>query len=226
LVSSGGLLLVSPFLKITGTPLLKPSVVTNYEIGWDHVMPGPHILFRASAFYQDSEDILALVGGLIPTPNGPYDTPSNIGGSKATGLEFELKGMLLKNYRWGVNYRLERISDHFMPNAVNGAAYVDYDDTTPAHLVKANLGWVNRKWEMDGYLQYHSNGNGLLPTATGVTTYTPVAGFVSLDGRIAYNLTDRMTWSVAGQNLTHASQPQTAGPAVERRVLGTMSFHF
>jgi outer membrane receptor for ferrienterochelin and colicins len=223
---SGAFLVVTPFFKTSGSPLLKPSVLTNYEIGWDHVMAGPHILFRASAFDQDGEDILALGGGHLPTPNGPYALPSNIGSSDAIGLELGLKGTLWENFRWAVNYRPEWVSDHFTPNAVGGAAYVDYDDTTPVHLVKANLGWANRKWEMDGYLQYHSGGNGLLPVATGGATYTPIAGFVSLDGRVAYNLTDRMTWSVSGQNLTHASQLQTAGPAVERRVLGTMSIHF
>jgi iron complex outermembrane receptor protein len=223
---NGAFLVVTPFLKITGSPLLKPSVVTNYEIGWDHVLPNHHVMFRASAFAQDSEDILALGGGYIPTPNGPYLLPSNIGSSEAIGLELELKGTVPHNYRWGVNYRPEWIFDHFISTALNGAAYVDYDDTTPVHLVKANLGWANGKWAMDGYLQYHSGGNGLLPTATGVTTYTPVAGFVSLDGRIAYNLSERLTWSASGQNLTHASQLQTAGPAVERRVLGTMSFNF
>jgi outer membrane receptor for ferrienterochelin and colicins len=117
-------------------------------------------------------------------------------------------------------------TDHFIATALNGAAYVDYDDTTPVHLVKANLGWANGKWAMDGYLQYHSRGGDLLPTATGVTTDTPVAGFVSVDGQIGYKLSERWTWSASGQNLTHASQLQTAGPAVERRVLGTMTFNF
>jgi hypothetical protein len=91
--------------------------------------------------------------------------------------------------------------------------------------VKANLGWANRKWEIDGYLQYHSSTNGLQPTAT-AATLTPIAGFVAMDGRIAYNISNRMTWSVSGQNLGHASQIQTSGPAVERRVLGTLSVHF
>ncbi|HTF64280.1 MAG TPA: hypothetical protein VK638_16475, partial [Edaphobacter sp.] len=49
---------------------------------------------------------------------------------------------------------------------------------------------------------------------------------LSVDGRVAYNFTNRFTWSIAGQNLTHASQVQTSGPAVERRVLGTISFNF
>jgi outer membrane receptor for ferrienterochelin and colicins len=226
LSNDGGFFLVSPFLKITGSPLLRPSAVTNYEIGWVHVLAKHHVRFRATAFHQNSEDILALGGGYIPTPKGPYLLPSNIGSSKASGLELELKGTFPHNYRWGVNYRPERVSDHFIAAALDGAAYVDYDDTTPFHLAKANLGWTNGKWTMDGYLQYHSGGNGLVPTATGVTTYTPVADFVSVDGQITYNLSERLTWSASGQNLTHASQAQTAGPAVERRVLGTMSFNF
>ena len=61
--------------------------------------------------------------------------------------------------------------------------------------------------------------------ANASTTLVPVTGFVSLDARIAYNETNWLTWSVAGQNLTHASQIQTGGPAVERRVLGSMTFN-
>ena len=111
--------------------------------------------------------------------------------------------------------------------AQNAAADVDYQHTTPVHLLKANLGWATNKWEIDGYLHYQSAAFGIQPTnATIGTALTPVAGFVSLDGRLAYNLTNRLTWSASGQNLTHARQIQTAGPAVERRVLGTMSFNF
>jgi iron complex outermembrane receptor protein len=222
---SGGFLVLSPFIKDTGTPFLEPSVVNNYEIGWDHVLPGPNILFRASVFDQDSFKLLAVGGGFIPTPGGPYFTPSNVGSSEATGLELELKGTLSKNYRWGVNYRPEWISDNFVPSAQNGAAYVDYQHTTPLHLVKANLGWASGRWEMDGYLHYQSSAHGLQPTPTSAAL-TPVAGFVSMDGRVAYNLTDRVTWAISGQNLTHASQVQTSGPAVERRVLGTISIAF
>ena len=43
--------------------------------------------------------------------------------------------------------------------------------------------------------------------------------------RVAYKLNSRFTWAVSGQNLAHASQIQTSGPAVERRVLGTVIFN-
>jgi outer membrane receptor for ferrienterochelin and colicins len=225
---SGAYLISDPPFLFTGSPLIKPSAVTNYEIGWDHVMPGQHLLFRASAFRQRSDNIMSLEGGQsIPGPDGSYFVTSNIGSSDASGMELGLKETLREYFRWGVSYRPEWISDHFLPLAQNAAADVDYQHTTPVHLLKANLGWATNKWEIDGYLHYQSSAFGIQPTnATIGTALTPVAGFVSLDGRLAYNLTNRLTWSASGQNLTHASQIQTAGPAVERRVLGTMSFNF
>jgi hypothetical protein len=96
------------------------------------------------AFDQDSFDLIASEGGLLPSPGGPFTTPSsNIGSSDATGLEFGLSGTLPQNYRWGVNYRPEWISDHFTPNYLVATEDVDFDSTTPVHLVKANLGWAN-----------------------------------------------------------------------------------
>jgi len=224
--TGGAYLVVSPSYNFTGSPLVEPSAVINYEIGWDHVIAGPQVLLRASAFHQHSNNLLALEGEFIQTSGAIYELPSDIGSSDADGVELGLKGTLRKQYRWGVNYRPEAISDHFVPSAQNGALAVDFQHTTPHHLLNANLGWTNGKWEMDGYLKYQSATHGLQPTPEDETTLTPIAGFASLDGRVAYKITNRMKWDISGQNLSHASQIQTSGPAVERRVLGTMSFQF
>jgi outer membrane receptor for ferrienterochelin and colicins len=227
LFMSGAFLLVTPIVRVAGTPQLQPTVVTNYELGWDHALSNPHLLlFRASAFYQESDDVLALIGGVVPTPLGPYMFPSNVGKSYAVGLELQLKGNFLRNYRWAANYRPEQIRDHFVPGARNGADYVDYQHTIPLHLLKGSLGWANKKWELDGYLQYQSTAHGIQATPAYSTQLIPIAAFASVDARVGYQLTERWTWAVSGQNLTHASQIQTGGPAVERRVLGTMSFRF
>ncbi len=224
LVDSGGLLLVGPQINISGSPFIKPMVVNNYEIGWDHVIDGSHLLLRGSVFHQHSQDIRSAIGGFILAPGGPYILPSNIGDSDANGFELGIRSALLKNYRWSVDYCPEWITDHFAPYAQKGAAFIDYQHTTPVHLVKANLGWANRRWELDGYLHYQTASFGIRDGTPNILI--PIPGFVSLDGRVAYNFTNRLTWSVSGQNLTHASQVQTTGPAVERRVLGEMSFHF
>jgi outer membrane receptor for ferrienterochelin and colicins len=225
LVESGALMLVSPFLNFIGTPGLAPADTTNYEIGWDHAIAASHILLRASAFHQHNYDLAAFSGGLIAIPGGPIVEPSNIGSSDANGIEIGLRSPLHQKVRWSVNYRPEQIYDHFVAAARTGAAETDYEHTTPRHQVKANLGWANSKWELDSYYQFESNNHGLQPGGLG-TVLVPVPEYLSVDARAAYNLTDWITWSVAGQNLTHASQVQTSGPAVERRVLGTISFNF
>jgi iron complex outermembrane receptor protein len=226
LVESGALLVVTPQFTFSGSPLLKPTVVTNYEIGWDHGFTRRQLKFSGAAFHQHNQDLIGMSGGFLNTSAGPYYLTSNVGDSDANGLDLELRGKLRTNYRWGLNYRPEWISDHLVPAAQNGVAYVDFEHTTPVELVKADVGWANAKWEIDGYLHYQSMTRALQPTARASTTLTSVAGFVSLDTRIAYNVANWLSWSVAGQNLTHASQLQTGGPAVERRVLGTMTFTF
>jgi outer membrane receptor for ferrienterochelin and colicins len=225
LVDNGARLLNLPGYNTSGTPYLNPTVVTNYEIALDRALAGQHLLFRGSAFHQHSADIRAITGGFIVGPAGPYSLPSNIGSSDANGLELGLRGRFQAHYRWSVDYRPELIRDHFVPSARNGADFSDYQHTTPAHLLKANLGWDNKACEFDGYLHYQSSASGIqvLGLAGGLA---PVAAFASVDARFACKAPSRLTWAVSGQNLTQANQQQTVGPAVERRVLGTISFHF
>ena len=225
LVDNGARLLNLQGYNTSGTPYLKPTVVTNYEIAMDRAPAGQHLLFRGSAFHQHSADIRAITGGLIIGPAGPYSLPSNIGSSNANGLELGLRGRFRDHYRWSVDYRPELIRDHFVPSAQNGADFSDYQHTTPVHLLKANLGWENKACEFDGYLHYQSSASGIqvLGFAGGLG---PVAAFASVDARFACKAPSRLTWAITGQNLTQASQQQTVGPAVERRVLGTIVFHF
>jgi outer membrane receptor for ferrienterochelin and colicins len=225
LVENGALLLNLVGYNITGTPFLKPTEVINFETGWDHALSAPHLVFRGSTFYQQSEDIRAYTGGLVQTTAGLYNLPLNIGSSDAYGVELGVKGGFLRDYRWSVDYRPEWIRDHFIPSAQNGADFTDYQRTTPVNLVKANLGWATKVWEVDSYLHYQSSSAGIQVLGIG-GGILPVARFTSMDARIAYKSPGRLTWSVSGQNLTHGSQHQTVGPAVERRVLGTLSFTF
>jgi outer membrane receptor for ferrienterochelin and colicins len=226
LVNNGAVILNIPGYNYTGSPLLQPTAVTNYEAAWVRVMAGPSLAFGGSAFHQKSDDIGSVSSGFIQTAGSDlYFLPANIGSSNANGLELGLRGTLRKNYRWRVDYRPEWIVDHFTPSAQNGTDFIDYEHTTPVHLVKANLGWANSRWEMDAYLHYQSASQGI-QTEGAVGGLVPVPGFVSMDARAAYKLRDRITWSVAGQNLTQGTQRQTVGPAVERRVLGTMTVTF
>jgi hypothetical protein len=54
----------------------------------------------------------------------------------------------------------------------------------------------------------------------------PVAEYVAVDARVAYQLDKQWTFAASGQDLAHAQQRQTAGPNVERQLMGSVTFNF
>jgi outer membrane receptor for ferrienterochelin and colicins len=223
----GAFLLTAPG-RVTGSPLINPTIVTNYELNWDRALPGINAQFRAAAFYQRSEDFTTVSAVVIPVVSGqPYRAAANVGNSSGLGLELALKGAFGPDWRWGANYRYENIADDFSASAIGGTRFIDFQHGTPKHVVKTNLGWARGRWEADVYLYYQSATDGLeaLPFAVG-TFLTPIGAYVSTDARVAYRLTDWATLSVSGQNLLQSPQKQTSGPAVERRVFATITVDF
>jgi iron complex outermembrane receptor protein len=196
--------------------------VTNYELAWDRDLPTIAAHLQISAFYQQTTNLISVAGNFIATPTSFYALSANIGSSHAQGLELSAKGVLGENWRWSFGYRAELVDDHFLPIAEGGADVVDYEHTTPKHLVKASLGWTSGSWEADTYLDYQSSTFGLRTTGF-ATALAPVGAYVSLDARVAYRLTDWATIAVSGQNLLQSPQQQTSGPAVERRIFATVS---
>ena len=225
LANAGALIINTPFFNLTGVPTLQPTVVSNYELAWDRSLPALSASLRASVFFQHSADVASGSGGAIFSPTGVYFTAANLGDSNAEGLELSARGVVGEAWRWSLSYRAEFVADDFVPSAAGGASVLDFMHTTPKHLVKASLGWSKGNWEVDAYAGYQSNTSGLQPGAT-KTVLVPVGAYVSLDGRLAYRLTDWATIAVSGQNLLQSSQRQTSGPDVERQVLATLSVNF
>ncbi|MGA7713041.1 MAG: TonB-dependent receptor [Rhizomicrobium sp.] len=222
LVESGALLINMPPLQVTGNPALKPTAVTNYELAWNHNLSTFDAQLQLSAFHQRTDDLTSVGGSFIATPVSFYATPANIGSSDANGMELNIKGLLDGGWRWSVSYRAEFVEDKFLPFAANGADLVDYEHSTPKHVVKGSLGWTEDSWEADVFLGYQSKTAGLWFLGTG-SMLVPVDAYTSLDGRVAYRITDWAMIAVSGQNLLQPSQRQTVGPAVERRLMATLS---
>ena len=233
LADTGALLFTSPFANATGNPKIDDIEATNYEIDWDRSLPRIGGQFHTAAFYQESENVISLLGETLPGSGPPpYSIPANIGNSIARGVEFSLRGMFGEAWRWGANYRFESITDFFIPSAQGGTSYVDFQHVTPKHVVKANLGWARGNWEIDTFLYYQSTTRGLarlpLPPGSFITGsfLTPVADYLSVDARIAYRVTDWATLAISGQNLAQSPQQQTSGPKVERRVFATLTVNY
>ena len=222
LVESGALLINTPYLQVTGDPALKPTAVTNYELAWNHNLATFDAQLQLSVFHQRTDDLTSVSGSFVATPVSFYATPANIGSSDANGLELNIKGILDAAWRWSVSYRAEFVRDRFLPFAVGGTDLVDYQHATPKHVVKGSLGWTQDAWEADLFVSYQSKTSGLWFAGPG-SMLVPVGAYTSLDGRVAYQITDWATIAVSGQNLLQPTQRQTVGPAVERRIMATLS---
>jgi outer membrane receptor for ferrienterochelin and colicins len=227
LVELGALVIQSPFLNLTGVPNLNPTDVKNYEMDWDRPISQLHAQFRGSVFYKETANIFDVSGAFILTSGVPYSVPANVGESYAHGFTVGLKGAVYDGWRWGLSYRFEEINDRLSSFAQDGKQFVDYEHTTPKHLIIANIGWARGRWEIDGYARYQSTTEGLRPAVGAAgTSLVPLPEYVALDGRIAYQLNKGWTFAASGQNLAHSQQRQTAGPDVERQLMGSATFKF
>lgn len=209
-----------------GNPALQPETTADYDLGWDHNVSAIAGQIRVSIFHQESRDLLNIIGARIPTVPIPTDVPVNAGRSIANGIELAVQGNMPESWRWGLSYRWENVSDTFPQGLSNLTTITDFEHTTPRHQVKANLGWADGPWEVDGYLTYQSRIFGFAPVTVPPATLIPVGAYAALDGRVAYKLTDNITLSLSGQNLTTAHQRQTPGPDVERRIFGGIQIGF
>ena len=225
LAKSGALLISTPYLQLTGIPTLQPTTVTNFELAWDHNLASLAAQLRASFFHQHSENLTSTGGGMISVPGGVYLTPSSVGDSDADGLEISVHGLMGRDWRWSLSYRAELVHDNFNSFSAAGGNFIDYEHTTPKHMAKANIGWTHGKWEADAYLGFQSDVMGLRATEAG-TTLVPVGAYVTVDGRVAYQLTDWATLAISGQNLLQSPQRQTGAADIERQVMATLNVHY
>ncbi len=228
LLNLGGLLLPLGFGYYgAGIPSLRPTVVTNYGLDLEHRIPPWSAMLRLRAFRQDTRAIVANFGGMN-FPLGILASPANIGNSETTGAELSLQGTIGEEWRWGISYSPQVISDNFEPGFNVANVFVDYEHTHPIHVVNANLGWSRGPWEADAYLRYESefqgiqNVNAFFPTGT----LSSIPDYVSLDARLAYRLSENLTLSISGQNLLNSPQRQTSAAAVERQVFVSVAADF
>jgi iron complex outermembrane receptor protein len=127
-----------------------------------------------------------------------------------------------------MSYKGQKIDDDFTPGFPVELTVTDFENTTPRHVVKANAGWAEGRWEVDGYLRYQSYFDGIVagPTGAGTGMLAPIPAHLAVDGRLAYNVSERVALALSGRNLTRPQQRQTSAPDVERAVFATFSMDF
>jgi iron complex outermembrane receptor protein len=227
LLNLGGLVLqFAPFAFAGGVPDLEPTVVDNLELSWVRKLSSIPAQLRISAFYGRTHDIAAFAGGSQPA-DGLFSIPANIGDSSTSGIEVSLNGTLHDAWRWGLSYQHQAVDDDFDPGLFVAVTFTDFENTTPRHTAKANLGWQQGPWQADVYGRYQSANTGIAgDPILFIGSLVSVPAYFAMDGRVSYTINDRWSFALSGQNLTEPEQRQTSAPAVERTVFATLSLDF
>lgn len=228
LFALGAIQFTRPFLAFTGNPTINPTVVTNYELDWDHKLPELKVNTRLAVFYQTNDALQTLSSAMLfPLPTGILLTTSgNVGSSDEFGVELSAKGEISGGWHWSVGYSPRLVWDHFLPNQPTVATGVDFQHTTPQHVVDVGAGWAGGNWEIDAAARFQSTFDGLLITPAATYTTLRVNSYLTVDTRVAYRISPNMTFSLIGNGITASTQRQTSIGTVNRRVLAMLQATF
>ena len=228
LIGFGALQFTAPPLFVSGVPTINPTVVTNYELDWDHRLPAINTVARAALFYQTNTSLQTITSGVIvPLELGfLFNGPGNVGNSDEFGIELSAKGTLPGGWHWNAGYSPRLVQDHFLPDQPPALTGVDFAHTTPRHVIDLGGGWSNETWEIDAAARFQSTFDGFVVSQEAIFTPTRVHAYLTVDARVAYKVTPAVTVSLVGRGITMSTQQQTAIGTVDRRVLAVLQATF
>jgi outer membrane receptor for ferrienterochelin and colicins len=220
-------------LSFIGNPNIEPARITNYEVDYDREISALQAGLRIATYYQKTSDLLVtpLNAPVVPQGGGLVAYAQNGGASEAHGAEIGLKGTVASGVRWSVNYAYIAITDRTTVHGIGGfTSALDYATGAPTSVVKFGVGYGKGRIEADlqGRWQSHFldyRGTVSVNQAPAITPF-PIGSYFAANARVGYHVTDQMILAVSGQNLTRSSQRQTAGPEVERRIMGSVVLQF
>ena len=197
-----------------GNPFLKPTIVENYGLSYEHAYSDVFSALKFSAYYERNNDLAAFITSAPRVVGGityALKAAQNVGNSEGLGGEIDLNGKH-DGYRWDASYSYQ--TSHNSPLV---AQILDYARSAPNHQFRLLLGYANDKWDLNLHAQYSTSTDMLRLTKVLERDYA--GAFYSLGGGVGYKLTDSITVSLAGTNLTRAVTNESAYPAVERQLL-------
>lgn len=218
-----------------GSPVIKPTLITNYETDYDHALPALNSKAQFSVFFQTSRDVIAPPGDaeanqiVDPVAGTVYGYSGNIGQSTAMGGEFNLKGADSTGWRWKLGYAFELIRDRLQVNQdpSNPDSSIDNKHGTPTSVIVANLGRTWNAWEIDASARWQSSFQEIAIGPSGASFQTdPIKSYLMADLRVGYAITENLTLATSGQQLNANKLTATSGTPLERRIIGSATLHF
>lgn len=230
---------------LVGNPALKPTIERNIQIGYGHDFRSVGLSLSGAVYRQDTRDINSLDFGSSAQDRSLTMLSGNIGSSHETGLEVTLGWRPTPALRFDGNYTFSDITDDkgggqsqggtrlygggdgggFPPPSSSQPNWTSGGASTPAHKVNLHAGWTAGRWDVDGYGHYVSQIYQQSFIGGGVSTER-IPGYVELDLRIAYRVCDGVQLAVTGTSVDLARHSEDSGPAVGRRIAGTLSVRY
>ncbi|MBW8735346.1 MAG: TonB-dependent receptor, partial [Asticcacaulis sp.] len=214
LIELGGIQLLVPLpvgaLAVMGNPDVRPSIVKNAEVSYDHSFKtfkiGVRLFDQSTTAVKGSASFTILFQQ--PTANTyPAISWANVSNSKMTGVELSASGNISPAIHWSGDYTATNIKD----TATGGDDLFErraaYGRLSPKNRANVNIGWAGGKWTVDAFVHQTGRFESVSPTTSLPGT---VPAYTSIAANVGYDLGHNMTLSVSGQNLG-GSQVQTLG---------------
>ncbi len=221
-----GLQIANNGVFVAGVPTLSPTSVWNLDFGYDRQLAAIQSDLTLDVFVQRNTKLSSIVfGGVVPSqPTTPLLLFGNIGSSDEAGIEIGLKGKSAGGLRWNAGYRLYGISQDITSGALPLAGS-NLTRGTPANEIILGGGYTVKKWEFDLNGRWQTSIEDYTATAAGAVP-VQIGNYVTLAGRIGYNLTSHITLAGSAEQFNLARIRETAGLLVERRFIASATVHF
>jgi iron complex outermembrane receptor protein len=210
----------------SGNPNIQPSVVMNYELGYDRSLAIISSVLQTSVFYQTDDEIINRLGGpKVVVPSRSAKIAGNVGTANEKGVEIGIKGSAESGLRWNASYSFESVTQDLIVN-VTGVATSPLllTNGTPQHVIIAGGGYTWGKLELDAQVRWQSRYEDFNAALTNPVVMIP--DFITSTARIGYRLTDNLTLALSGSQLGQNRLIEATGPAIERRIIASATLKF
>jgi iron complex outermembrane receptor protein len=211
--------------RLLGSPSIVPTSVWNAELAYDRGLPSLDATFTTAVFVQRNTNLLSPPGDTPFTLSGGSvtTTSANVGSSNEVGIELGLHGKTAGGFRWNASYTFASISDD-ISSAYPQSPTSRYDNGTPQHAVVLGAGYTNGPWELDAQGKWQSRFTDYKLGAGGFQP-SYMSDDVSLNGRVAYQVTENVTAALVGQQYDVSAILKPTGSLVERRLIASITAH-
>lgn len=209
---------------LNGNPHMQPTVVTNYDFGYDRKLSAIDGHFRSSLFYRKTRDAWSLYTSSYLIGSTPVFNSSNIGESNSFGADMKLDGKFADDWTWDVNYAFQETDDDFTRSY--SQQFLNYEQTVPHHIVNAHLGWAKGPWEVDGFAQYGSRFKAMSFVFLNQYNIYDMDSYFTSGGRVAYTFDNDITLALSGVDISQARVASGPGLENERQLFLSISKKF